>query len=132
MAGAQHTANNWEGLNPCNELKVGRATCYRLRMDCAFSTCAATARMSSAPGRRTGNYGGQVNRPLSNVDVDVACGLETATDKKSDHVAIKLDFRLALVSQGYMCQKSYEEAKNTNVVDVAVAYQAWRDQLLAS
>eukprot|EP00971_Amphidinium_carterae_P097113 1921986-Amphidinium_carterae.1 len=41
-----------------------------------------------------------------------------------------MEFRLALVSQGYLGQKSYEEAKNTNALDVAVSYQAQRDQLI--
>eukprot|EP00971_Amphidinium_carterae_P176904 3507770-Amphidinium_carterae.1 len=67
--------------------------------------------------------GGQVNRPLSAVQYTSptgqvqldwilcskalmpACGMELDTGKKPDHVAISLDFRLDLVSQGYRGQK---------------------------
>eukprot|EP00971_Amphidinium_carterae_P230815 4580301-Amphidinium_carterae.3 len=61
-----------------------------------------------------------------------ACGMETTTDKKPDHVAIKMEFRLLLVSQGYQGQRRYEEAKTTNPLDVAVAYQQQRDLHKAS
>eukprot|EP00971_Amphidinium_carterae_P201623 4000880-Amphidinium_carterae.3 len=40
-----------------------------------------------------------------------ACGIESDTGKKPDHVAISLEFRLDLVSQGYRGQKSYETAE---------------------
>eukprot|EP00971_Amphidinium_carterae_P031740 625203-Amphidinium_carterae.4 len=52
---------------------------------------------------------------------------------KLDYVAIKLEFRLrSFPKVGYLGQKSYEEATTTNPLDVAIAYQAWRDQHLAS
>eukprot|EP00971_Amphidinium_carterae_P045754 900316-Amphidinium_carterae.3 len=91
--------------------------------------------------------GGQVNRPLSNVTFTSpqgeaqtdwilcskallpACGMEEATEKKPDHWAIKLDFDLELVSQGYMEQRSYETAERTNPLVIAVEYQKQRDQL---
>eukprot|EP00971_Amphidinium_carterae_P276850 5494340-Amphidinium_carterae.1 len=50
-----------------------------------------------------------------------ACDLEQATEKKPDHVAIKMDFQLELVSQGYLGQKSCETAE----------YQKERDKHLA-
>eukprot|EP00971_Amphidinium_carterae_P117001 2317112-Amphidinium_carterae.1 len=93
--------------------------------------------------------GGQVNRPLSNVtftspqgEVQTdwvlcskallpACGMEEATEKKPDHWAIKLDFDLEFVSQGYMGQRSYETAERTDPLVVAVEYQKQRDLHLA-
>eukprot|EP00971_Amphidinium_carterae_P290255 5763126-Amphidinium_carterae.1 len=75
--------------------------------------------------------GGQVNRPLSDVLITSptgglqldwilcskalmpACGMEVEAGTKPDHVAISLDFRLELVSQGYRGQKSYETAERT-------------------
>eukprot|EP00971_Amphidinium_carterae_P252075 5004947-Amphidinium_carterae.2 len=84
-------------------------------------------------------HGGQVNQPLSDVDCTSpkgkttldwilcskamlpACDLETVADKKPDHVAIKMDFQLELVSQAYLGQKSYETAEKTDPLDIAVA-----------
>eukprot|EP00971_Amphidinium_carterae_P183419 3640459-Amphidinium_carterae.4 len=59
-----------------------------------------------------------------------ACGLEQATEKKPDHVAIKMDFQLELVSQGYTGQISYETAERTDTLEIAVEYQKKRDYLL--
>eukprot|EP00971_Amphidinium_carterae_P233542 4634806-Amphidinium_carterae.1 len=84
--------------------------------------------------------GGQINRPLSEVThtsptgelqldwilcskaLMPSCGMEQETGKKPDHVAISLEFRLDLVSQGYRGQKSYETAERTDVNAVAVEY----------
>eukprot|EP00971_Amphidinium_carterae_P059735 1181704-Amphidinium_carterae.4 len=95
--------------------------------------------------------GGQVNRPLSSVrdtspqgEVHTdwilcskallpACGLEEETDKKPDHLVIKMEFQLDLVSQGYMGQKGYETGDKTDTlyVEIAVEYQKQRDKQLA-
>eukprot|EP00971_Amphidinium_carterae_P078376 1550560-Amphidinium_carterae.1 len=44
--------------------------------------------------------------------------METEAGTKPDHVAISLDFRLELVSQGYWGQKSYETAERTTKQEV--------------
>eukprot|EP00971_Amphidinium_carterae_P221807 4403169-Amphidinium_carterae.2 len=93
--------------------------------------------------------GGQVNRPLSEVrytspvgelQIDwilcskallPACGVEQETGKKPDHVAISLEFRLELVSQGYRGQKSYETAAHTTEQEVEVEYEKARQAHLA-
>eukprot|EP00971_Amphidinium_carterae_P155145 3076594-Amphidinium_carterae.3 len=46
--------------------------------------------------------------------------------KKPDHVAISLEFRLDLVSQGYRGQKSYETAERTTEQEVGVEFQKAR------
>eukprot|EP00971_Amphidinium_carterae_P098918 1956244-Amphidinium_carterae.1 len=51
-----------------------------------------------------------------------ACGMEREAGTKPDHVAISLDFRLELVSQGYRGQKSYETAERTTAVEVEAEY----------
>eukprot|EP00971_Amphidinium_carterae_P093818 1856446-Amphidinium_carterae.1 len=51
-----------------------------------------------------------------------ACGIEQDTGKQPDHVAICMDFKLELVSQGYRGQKSYETAERTEVQEVEVEY----------
>eukprot|EP00971_Amphidinium_carterae_P283132 5621015-Amphidinium_carterae.1 len=93
--------------------------------------------------------GGQVNRPLSNItftspqgEVQTdwilcskallpACGIEEATEKMPDHWAIKLEFNLEFVSQGYMGQRSYETAERTDPLVIAVEYRKQRAQHLA-
>eukprot|EP00971_Amphidinium_carterae_P166346 3296784-Amphidinium_carterae.1 len=85
--------------------------------------------------------GGQVNRPPSSVrytspqgEVQTdwilcskallpACGLEEETDKKPDHLAIR--------TQGYMGQKSYETGERTDPLVIVVEYQKQRDKHLA-
>eukprot|EP00971_Amphidinium_carterae_P095229 1883857-Amphidinium_carterae.1 len=44
-----------------------------------------------------------------------ACGLEEETDSNPDHVAIKMEFQLDLVSQGYMGPKIYETGQKTTL-----------------
>eukprot|EP00971_Amphidinium_carterae_P152835 3029581-Amphidinium_carterae.2 len=90
-----------------------------------------------------------VNRPLSEVkytspvgelQIDwilcskallPACGVEQETENKPDHVAISLEFRLELVSQGYRGQKSYETAERTTAQEVGVEYGSARQAHLA-
>eukprot|EP00971_Amphidinium_carterae_P275256 5461455-Amphidinium_carterae.1 len=60
-----------------------------------------------------------------------ACGMEQETGKKPDHVAISLEFRLDLVSQGYRGQKSYETAERTETNEVDVEYGKARQLHLA-
>eukprot|EP00971_Amphidinium_carterae_P164586 3263037-Amphidinium_carterae.1 len=55
-----------------------------------------------------------------------ACGMESEAGTKPDHVAICLEFRLDLVSQGYRGQKSYETAEHTTAEEVAAAYKRAR------
>eukprot|EP00971_Amphidinium_carterae_P161301 3198382-Amphidinium_carterae.1 len=94
--------------------------------------------------------GGQVNRPLSEVLITPptgglqidwilcskalmpACGKEVEAGTKPDHVAISLDFRLELVSQGYRGQKSYETAERTKAQEVENEYARARRGHLAS
>eukprot|EP00971_Amphidinium_carterae_P121223 2400831-Amphidinium_carterae.2 len=94
-------------------------------------------------------HGGQVNRPLTEVkctsptgelQIDwilcskallPACGMELDPGKKPDHVAICLDFRLDLVSQGYRGQRSYEAAEHTTAQEVEVEYGRARQAHLA-
>eukprot|EP00971_Amphidinium_carterae_P085894 1699345-Amphidinium_carterae.1 len=59
-----------------------------------------------------------------------ACGMELDTGKKPDHVAISLEFRLELVSQGYRGQKSYETAERTDAQEVDEAYGQARQRHL--
>eukprot|EP00971_Amphidinium_carterae_P336003 6472118-Amphidinium_carterae.1 len=61
-----------------------------------------------------------------------ACGMEVEAGTKPDHVAISLDFRLELVSQGYRGQKSYETAERTTAVEVEVEYARAKRGHLAS
>eukprot|EP00971_Amphidinium_carterae_P134156 2658197-Amphidinium_carterae.1 len=94
--------------------------------------------------------GGQINRPLSEVTITSptgnlqldwmlcskallpACGVERDTGTKPDHVAICLEFRLELVSQGYRGQKSYETAERTTADEVSVEYTRARREHLTS
>eukprot|EP00971_Amphidinium_carterae_P070860 1401570-Amphidinium_carterae.1 len=93
-------------------------------------------------------HGGQVNRPLSEVTQTSptgeqhldwilcskvfmpACGIEQSTEKKPDHVAISMAFNLALVSQGYRGQKSYETAERAAADEVATEYARARREHL--
>eukprot|EP00971_Amphidinium_carterae_P259554 5150073-Amphidinium_carterae.3 len=94
-------------------------------------------------------HGSQINRPLSEVkhtsptgqlQIDwilcskalmPACSIERDTGKKPDHVAISMDFKLELVSQGYRGQRSYETAERTEVQEVEVEYGRARQLHLA-
>eukprot|EP00971_Amphidinium_carterae_P176365 3496762-Amphidinium_carterae.1 len=58
--------------------------------------------------------------------------METEAGTKPDHVAICLEFRLKLVSQGYRGQKSYETAERTTTQEVEVEYTRARREHLAS
>eukprot|EP00971_Amphidinium_carterae_P288652 5731646-Amphidinium_carterae.1 len=60
-----------------------------------------------------------------------ACGIEQDTGKKPDHMAISLEIRLDLVSQGYRGQKSYETAERTEAQEVDVEYGKARQLHLA-
>eukprot|EP00971_Amphidinium_carterae_P350579 6491630-Amphidinium_carterae.3 len=60
-----------------------------------------------------------------------ACGMELDTGNQPDHVAICLDFRLELVSQGYQGPKSYETAERTTEHEVGVEYGRARQAHLA-
>eukprot|EP00971_Amphidinium_carterae_P109161 2161516-Amphidinium_carterae.1 len=57
--------------------------------------------------------------------------MELDTGKQPDHVAICLDFRRELVSQGYRGQKSYETAERTTEQEVGVEYGRARQAHLA-
>eukprot|EP00971_Amphidinium_carterae_P126931 2514831-Amphidinium_carterae.2 len=60
-----------------------------------------------------------------------ACGIEQDTGKKPDHVAISLEFRLELVSQGCRGQRSYETAERTEEREVEVEFGRARQAHLA-
>eukprot|EP00971_Amphidinium_carterae_P348864 6490709-Amphidinium_carterae.2 len=62
--------------------------------------------------------GGQVSGHSVNKVHMPACGIEVEAGTKTDHVAISLDFRLELVSQGYRGHKSYETAERTTAPEV--------------
>eukprot|EP00971_Amphidinium_carterae_P272152 5401381-Amphidinium_carterae.1 len=71
--------------------------------------------MSTSP---TGSL--QIDWVLCSKALLPACGVEREAGTQPDHVAICLDFRLELVSQGYRGQKSYETAERTTAAEVAV------------